>query len=188
MHYEFRDLDEREIEETRRSLVNKAHSKNQTHAGYLIAFVIGSLTIISRWDIFFDSSQESSISITGLLFFVIIGAIASIIFYFIQRACYWTSYGSAAETFSIRLAINLFDKYKSKPENRGLQEQVSPLYCILSCGVAQHLEDLQTTNVRLNWSTKFAVIGREKTIALSLLVGVIVFYMLIIGYGLLLLR
>ena len=182
MKYEFRELNERAIEEARRNLVNKAHSKNQTHAGYLIGFIIGSLTLISRWDIFFESSQKPNVSINGHLFFAIFSVIAALAVYFMQRACYWTSYGGAAENFSISLLIKLFDKYKSKPENENLEKQVSPMSCILNCAVAQHLEDLQFTDEPLKLTTKFAAIGRKRTILLMLGVGLTVYGLIWIGY------
>jgi hypothetical protein len=50
----FRDSDaeNKEIEDSRRSLLQYYNSQTMTHIGYLIALIIGSLTLISRWDSF----------------------------------------------------------------------------------------------------------------------------------------
>jgi hypothetical protein len=187
MNYEFQALDEREFEETRQCLLNIAHSKNQTHAGYLIAIIIGTLTLVSRWDTFFDLSQKSTFSITTFLFFGIISASASVTFYLVKRSCYWTSYGSSVMNMTIIGAQNFFEKYRSKPENKSLCERVNPPSCILNAAVSQRLEDLYLTKKEhVGKVTRFGVMrGKAITFLLTLEVGLTVLWALLIGYILL---
>lgn len=46
-----------EFDETRRCLVNSYHSYAETHADYMIAIIIGFLTLVSSFRSFFDSGQ-----------------------------------------------------------------------------------------------------------------------------------
>lgn len=81
----------REFEEARRCLLNLYHSNIQNHAGYLIAIIIGSLTLISQWDSFFSSPQKPVPPITGNIFVGMIITIFIVSAYFIIRLKYWTS-------------------------------------------------------------------------------------------------
>jgi hypothetical protein len=46
------DIETKEIEDSRRSLLQYYNSQTMTHIGYLVVLIIGSLTLISRWDSF----------------------------------------------------------------------------------------------------------------------------------------
>jgi uncharacterized membrane-anchored protein YhcB (DUF1043 family) len=78
-----------EFEVTRRCLLKMYHSNIQTHAGYLIGIIIGSLTLFSRLDTFFVQSAVSlyfDLIFWFLLWVVIIAGI-----WVILRIVYWTS-------------------------------------------------------------------------------------------------
>jgi hypothetical protein len=64
------------FEDTRRCLLTIYRSNIQTHAGYLIAIIVGSLAFVSRFDIFFSISQEPYSSLARLGYYIIIVSIA----------------------------------------------------------------------------------------------------------------
>jgi hypothetical protein len=154
-----------EFEETRRCLLNIAHSKNQTHAGYLIAVVIGALTLISRWDIFLNPTQKLLV-LTTIIFFILVSTMTAGTAYLIQRTFYWTTYGTSVLNMSSSDAEELFKRYKTDPKHKSLQEHKSPLSCILNGAVAQHIEDMRMKKNE-GLTTKFAVMGDRDVILLS---------------------
>jgi hypothetical protein len=170
--------DKLEFEETRRCLLNIAHSKNQTHAGYLIAIVIGALTLISRWNIFFSPPQTTVSSYTTIIFFSLVSAIIAVTAYLIQRTFFWTTYGTSVLNLSSSEADKLFEKYKANPKHKGYQAPEYPLSCILNGAVAQRVEDFRKEKGE-SWTTKFAAMDSRDVIILSVVSGVISFLILL---------
>jgi hypothetical protein len=68
----------------KKTLIYQYHSQLMAHAGYIIALIIGSLTIISRIDSFLTFGIAGVLSI-----FVLISAIIGLITYFASRLFYW---------------------------------------------------------------------------------------------------
>lgn len=97
-----------ELEETRRCLLKMYHSDIQTHAGYLIGIIIGSLTIFSRLDAFFGSSAVFPHS--GWVFLVLFGLIALAGFWTILRIYYWTILSGYVQGTPLNEMYDLFNK------------------------------------------------------------------------------
>jgi hypothetical protein len=79
------------LENTRLCLLKLWHGYNQTHAGYLIAIIIGTLTLISRWDIVF---VVYNLPIVRYAFYFILIAISCVVSYVIKRMFYWITLSS----------------------------------------------------------------------------------------------
>lgn len=77
------EYEEPDFEENVRFLGHLYHSYVQTHAGYLIGIIIGSLTLISRWDIFFGNIWSI------IIFILLMGGIAFAFVWASLRATYW---------------------------------------------------------------------------------------------------
>jgi hypothetical protein len=94
------ELDKRalELEGMRKTLLKMYHSNIQTHAGYLIAIIIGSLTLFSRLDTFFGNSLFIG---SGWAFLVLLWLILMAGIWAILRIVYWTSYANVALTISV---------------------------------------------------------------------------------------
>jgi hypothetical protein len=89
------NIDEKEIgtadiEDTRISLLKNYHSNIQTHAGYMIALIVGGLTIFSRLDIFFG--KQLFVPHAGWIFIFLIGILITSGIWIVLRIIYWTSY------------------------------------------------------------------------------------------------
>ena len=77
--------DSNEFESIRKTLLNQYHSQNITHSGFIIAVIIGVLTVISRADIFFKEP------LTITLFFALLGSASGFCFYLYGRIRYWNN-------------------------------------------------------------------------------------------------
>ena len=100
-------LKNNEFEQTRKFLLNSYHSDIQNHAGLLIAIIIGSLTLISRFDSFFSNSQKPA---TGIVFWLLICIIFGVSFYVIVRLFYWTHLVNVMLGIRIAEVETLFNK------------------------------------------------------------------------------
>jgi hypothetical protein len=72
------------IEASRRALLQYYSSQTMTHGGYIIALVIGALTLISKWDVFFRDATMP------FVFFFILSGITGIGFNVVGRTLYWS--------------------------------------------------------------------------------------------------
>jgi hypothetical protein len=167
-----------DFEETRRCLLNIAHSKNQTHAGYLIAIIIGALTIISRWDAFFSPPEQSVTPVT-IAFFFIIGSIAFVTVYMIKRTLYWNAYTSSVLNLGINEARELYIKYIKAPPEYEPKKDV-PDSCILNAAAVQHMVDLREKE-NAKWYLKIGVMEEKESVSIAFILGFAT------GFGLLLL-
>jgi hypothetical protein len=131
------EICEKAFEETRRCLLNSYHSYVQTHAAYMIALVIGLLTLISSFAAFFKSFYWI------IAFLYLVAGI--LLAYVILRTTYWTYYASKAITLTLDDAIMLFNKH-----NKHRYESKKPYYpktknppytAILQIAIAQNLID-----------------------------------------------
>lgn len=84
-----------EFEDYRKTLLQKYHSEILTHAGYILALIIGALTLVSRFDIFFDKGPPFN-----AIFLIIVSTMFGLGFYFTCRLCYWVTLES--NTLSVR--------------------------------------------------------------------------------------
>ena len=111
-------VNEKEFEETRRCLLTSYHFFVQTHAGYIIALIIGASVIISTFDVFFKSTL-------GIIFFILLLVGISIMTVLMfARIVYWTLLASVAITLTMDKAIIYFNDtnktYTSKAPNTAI--------------------------------------------------------------------
>ena len=100
-------VDETDFEDTRRCLLNSYHSYVQTHAGYLIALIIGFLAIIATFESFFKT-------LVGIGFFIfLILALFGTSVFMALRIVYWTYYANVTLTITFGHTIQLFNDYNS---------------------------------------------------------------------------
>jgi hypothetical protein len=65
-------------------LIDQYHSQLMAHAGYILALILGTLTLLSRLDVFMGLGTFGVVTIFALL-----SMVAGLIFYFVSRLCYW---------------------------------------------------------------------------------------------------
>jgi len=93
-----------EFEETRRCLLNLYNSNIQTHAGYIIAIIIGVLALISNVETFLKNP------ILAVIFWILIAMCIGLPIYMIGRISFWTYYSSSAKFLTLDDAIELYKK------------------------------------------------------------------------------
>jgi hypothetical protein len=96
-----------EFEKNRRILLQNYNSNIQTHAGYLIAIIIGSLTVISQSETFLNNGLPSR-----LAFYVLLDLIFILSFYVVGRMLYWTFLSSGV----IDMVYSKFTSYREDHE------------------------------------------------------------------------
>jgi hypothetical protein len=117
-------VDEADFEETRRCLLNLYHSYVQTHAGYLIALVIGLVTFIPTVIFTFDTLLKS-LGGTTVFSILIIGIILmfGLLVLNVVRVYYWTIYANNVTFIPIDKAIKYFNERKiTIPINKRLED------------------------------------------------------------------
>jgi hypothetical protein len=96
-----------DFEETRRCMLKVYSSHIQTHAGLLIAIIIGAFTLISRFDVFY-SFRNGTVTF-GLLLSILIGAGS----YLLCRIFYWSFFDNAA----VIVHYSLIENIRRRKEN-----------------------------------------------------------------------
>lgn len=76
-------MDETELERSRRALLTYYNSQTMTHGGYIIALVIGILTLISRWTTF-----NENVLIWNIFLFMV-SCLLIICAHVVGRALFW---------------------------------------------------------------------------------------------------
>jgi hypothetical protein len=110
-----------DFEETRRCLLSSYHTYIQTHAGIIIALLIGFFTVISSFDAFLKNGfwQIQTFLFIGLIVGIII-AVA----YMLLRIVYWVILVNVAITIPIDSVLDHFNKfnktYSSKAPNTNI--------------------------------------------------------------------
>ena len=127
------NVDEKEFEETRRLLLKLYHSNIQTHAGYIIALIIGLFTVVSAFKTFFDFHQWG----IGVLGFIIVLIILSIGFMGL-RIIYWTIWTNVAITVpfvsSLKYFNNVNEAYFSEAPNAEILTQAIRIHIQIEKG------------------------------------------------------
>lgn len=111
-------------------LIETYRSESQTHSYYIIALMIGCLTLISRFDSFLTNDASSSLS-TKLVFYFFLSAISGLTVYFIGRLSYW----SALSELTKRLTDEQYKTYASND-----YDQMHTI-CILEDCIQSKLEE-----------------------------------------------
>jgi hypothetical protein len=96
-------IDEIDFEDSRRCLLNSYHSYVQTHAGYIIALIIGFIAIIAT----FESFIKSNVGTFAFIFLII--AIVGTSAFFTLRIFYWTLMVNVAISIPIDTALGYFN-------------------------------------------------------------------------------
>ena len=132
-----------ELEEIRKTLLNQYHTYTTAHTGLIIAIIIGTLTLLSRWDIFFDSS------LSLLIFYLIISFIVGLTFYITGRLSYWTSLSNMALILTEKKFNEFHRKHSESPcicsmqicatEEIGEHHTRSPYGCLARFSITQLL-------------------------------------------------
>jgi hypothetical protein len=98
-----------DFEETRRCLLNSYHSYVQTHAGYIIALIIGLSAIISTFDFFIKTLGGT----LGFIFLVFI-AIPILTIIMFLRITFWTIFANYAISMPMDKIVANFNEYHIK--------------------------------------------------------------------------
>lgn len=141
-----------ELEDIRKTLLNQYHSYSTSHTGLIIAVIIGSLTLLSRWDIFFKSG------FTIIIFYIMLSFIVGLSFYILGRLSYWTSLSN----MTLVLTEQEFSEY-----HRAQSEK--PCICSMQMKVASMTRsnrNISLYSILGKWSSKKLLMG---SVALSVM-------------------
>lgn len=101
------DIIPNELEDARKFLLKSYHSYVQTHAGYIIAIMLGFFALISGFDTF-------SKIYGGTIFFIILMiALVKLGAFMILRITYWTCYTNYATNLTLKDVIYFFNEFNS---------------------------------------------------------------------------
>jgi hypothetical protein len=130
---------EKEFEETRRCLFNSYHTYVQTHAGYLIAIVIGGITLVVSWKDFI---------VSGFWHWWLIGIYVALIIlivlglgYMIMRTNYWTVHANIATNPSLDYVVSYYETLNSK--NPKIYPESTPYLNMLQLTITHLIHNLK---------------------------------------------
>lgn len=139
------DIKENELDDARKTLVNSYHSYVQTHAGYIIAIMLGFFALMSSFDTFLKSLGGTIFFIILMLGLVLLGG------FMILRIIYWTSYANYVTNLTLNNVINFFNTFNSKAEHPFFEK--APIIAVLQNAVQQAFKDEKN----LPWFKKYAL-------------------------------
>jgi hypothetical protein len=126
-----------------RCLLNSYNSSIQTHVGVIIALIIGLTAIISSFNTFF-------ISIGGTIsFFILVGGILLASILMVLRIVYWTVYGNYALSTSLGEAVEKFNNYSIKYQEK------APNTAIIQFALNKRIQEALEKDI-LRWDEKWA--------------------------------
>jgi hypothetical protein len=151
----------------RKTLIDQYHSQILTHVGYVLALLVGTLTIISRWDSFFGKG-----SILENIFFLIISCMAGLGLFFIGRLWYWSYLSSGV----LSITESKFEEY-----NELDNQNHSCLFNLQKCIIS----DLKTAPFKGNdrYQLIFARYSTKELIVYSFIFTLIVFATLLVLFN-----
>jgi hypothetical protein len=117
-----KQLPENRLEDDRKILIEKCQSAIQTHAGFIIATTIGSLTLISRWESFLNDSNF----FTRFSFYLALSLVFGVSVYFAGRLIYWNALNNVV-TFVTNRHVKCYDCMREKGLLYGKKSAVSPI-------------------------------------------------------------
>jgi hypothetical protein len=134
-------MNSEDFEKARYSLMESYNSKILSHVGYLVAIIIGSLTLISRWDaFFFNNPLNPSVIFSRLFFDIVLIGIFSVTTYIVIRTFFWTSfthYVLGAQETSVN---DHFEKWlETKEETKKVYFRENPYTWKIQVGAEQYL-------------------------------------------------
>jgi hypothetical protein len=141
------------IEADRRTLLKLYHSNTQTHAGYLIAIIIGFLTLISKWKDFVKTDFTSiQFALTTIIFYGFVGLLLGLGVFTVSRIYYWTSFANTAYYVT---AENIEDYNSRHQENH--------IFTCIAGFNGYIYENLTANRKELTRYTQFGLIVKEKS-------------------------
>jgi hypothetical protein len=149
------EICESEFDEARRCLLNAYNSYIQTHAGYIIALLIGLAALVSAFASFLKNTVPT------VVFIFLIFGILILSFYTFLRITYWNRFADLAMHLSLDEVIASFNKCSSKAYARklGCYTTKPPYLAILNDAICQKLDDAidlgkASWNLRLAWKVR----------------------------------
>jgi len=105
---------DRAFEDLRKTLLDQYHLQTMTHAGYILALIIGMLTIIANFNPFFEKG------FTGVVIFcTIISLVLGTFIFFVGRLCFYTNLVNIA----IGITQPQFEKYYNEHNDEYKQNE-----------------------------------------------------------------
>jgi hypothetical protein len=121
------------FEETRRCLLNSYHSYVQSHAGYMIALIIGFIALFASVETFWKD-------IYGIIaFLVLVGFIVAGSIFDYLRIAYWSALVSNTIVVIREQAVQIFNETNPKSANPYFEE--APYTAILQNAVIHLLQE-----------------------------------------------
>jgi hypothetical protein len=151
------DYEESDFEKSRRTLLNLYHSYNQTHAGYMIALIIGSLTLASRLDAFLQDTL-------WIVFLVLMIGVAFGFLFVILRLQFWAMMAAFTTGITRTETISLFNRYNSE-YNKSHYTEKPPCPKVIEMGVLMEIYEKTETRILdlpRRWAFKCARLNFEK--------------------------
>ena len=133
-----KDIPPKSLEDARKLLLDSFHSYVQTHAGYIIAIMLGFFAVMSSLDTFFQNLFL--IIVFGLLMVGLVG----LGIYMILRITYWTSMANYTICITVKYAIQYFNEFNSTAKHYFWDE--APPIAILQNAISQNYKDDKTAS------------------------------------------
>jgi hypothetical protein len=146
-----------QFEDIRKTLLNQYHSHVTTHTGLIIAIIIGSLTLLSRWDSFFKDATP--IFVFLLTFSFIVG----LTFYVLGRLSYWASISNSILIMKQKHFESYFMAFPDEP-------------CICSAQVLAHIMTVHNQNN--SWRYNFSRLSVSRLFFSSVAISIVTYFVL----------
>jgi len=165
-----------EFEKRRETLLNQYHSENLTHSGFIIALIIGALSLVANFKDFFNNGALPILVFYFFMSFVVVLAI-----YFAGRLYYWIAISNSVLT----LTDKMFDEYKQIIQAPFLKDGKIPIdddrpnIAYMQTFSKQRIDNAEEFSIRLF----FAKLSPGRLLVMSLIIG-IVFYNVLILFSL----
>jgi hypothetical protein len=132
-----------DFEESRRCLLNSYHSYVQTHAGYLIALIVGFFAVLSAFKDFYTDGI-GIITLYGIAISTpLLVILLTILFasgWITLRILYWSTLASAATTIPIMSALEYFNRV-NKPNREVFYRTPAPCTQIIQIGIRESIKE-----------------------------------------------
>jgi hypothetical protein len=159
--------DSERFDTLKKMLIDQYHSQLMAHAGYILALIIGALTLISRLDTFLGLGSFGVISI-----FLLVSAIIGMIVYFASRLFYW----NCLENLSFAISEKDFVEYHKANVERGAC--LANLQLFIACESLSRIRKSPVT-----FQNRIACRSVRRQVIDSALIGSVAFmYLLAFGF------
>jgi hypothetical protein len=162
-----------EFEKRRETLLNQYHSENLTHSGFIIAIIIGTLSLVANFKDFFNNGVLPILAFYFFMSFVVVLAI-----YFAGRLYYWIALSNSILT----LTEKMFDEYKTKVQAPLLKDGKIPIdddrpnIAYMQTFGKQRIDNFEEFSIQ----TFFAKLSPGRLLVMSLFIGLVLYNVLIL--------